>query len=207
MREFKEFINWMEKPLDPSQLPLYHFIILLRLDPVKMIDIVRCLDFLVKHDYREFYKITSILSNIQLWRKFAMFLFLFTHIIKRGFYANEVINEIGHYRWKELEGPISIELLRYFIILLSLRKITNMRLALGLARSFIGERGYSETIHLEDFCRGLLNIQKYGTDKQVKRILSYAYFYGDLDIIIKLGNLAEAEGSLKKALNLLRPRI
>ena len=82
-----------------------------------------------------------------------------------------------------------------------------MRLALGLAKSFISERGRSGATHLEDICRGLLNIQKYGTDEQVKRILLYAYFYGDLDIIIKLGNLAEAEGSLKKALNLLRSRI
>jgi hypothetical protein len=211
MRKLREFINWMEKLLAPSELPLYHIISLLRLEPVSPIDVIKCLDLLVRYiNYYDYYTgictCTSIFSNYQHRPTFAMFLFLITHIIKRGFDGDGVINEIGYYRWKEL-GPLSTELLGYFIILLSLKRITSMRLALGLARSFISERERNKTTHLEDFCRGLLNIQRYGTDGQVKRILSYAYFYGDLNIIIKLGNLAEAEGSLKKALNLLRSRI
>jgi hypothetical protein len=205
--EFMHFIYWMEESQDPSRLIIYDLINLLGLNPINTMDLIKCLDFLIKNNYLDMDHVIRYYRDSKKQNFFLVLMFLITHLNRRGLNLGEAINEIGFYRWKELLESLSIELLGCFIIPLSLRRATNMRLALGLATSFIGEIRRRGATYLEDFCRGLLNIQKYCTDKQVKRILSYAYFYGDIDIIIKLGNLAEAEGSLKKALNLLRSRI
>jgi hypothetical protein len=96
------------------------------------------------------------------------------------------------------------ELLVYFIIPLSFRGLINMKMGLTVARLLteLGRQGEME--YVEDICRSLQNIEKYGSDELVNRIISYSYFYGDLDAIIKLGELAKVNRSLEKALDQLR---
>jgi len=198
--EFKQFLDFIERDHDPSYLPLGHFINLLNLEPVNPLEVIRCLDSLVKGKYFDVYQIYSY-SN---YKFVATFAFLYVHLTKRGFDGVEMLNEIGTYRWEKFKESLPIELLAYFIIPLALSKPTNMKSGLALARMFLEQKRHGEAAYLEDICRGLQSIEKYGTDEQVNRIISYAYFYGDLDAIIKLGALAKDEGSLEKAINRLR---
>jgi len=196
--EFKQFLDFIERDHDPSHLPLGHIINLLNLEPVSPLEVIRCLDSLVKGKYFDVHQIYSDYSFA------ATFAFLYVHLTKRGFDGVEMLNEVGTYRWEKFKGSLPIELLAYFIIPLALSKPTNMKSGLALARLFLDQGRHGGTEYLEDICRGLQNIEKYGTDEQVNRIISYVYFYGDLDVIIKLGALAKVEGSLEKAINRLR---
>jgi hypothetical protein len=131
-------------------------------------------------------------------------MFLFAHVTKSGLNGKEILNEIGLYRWNKYRNSMPEELLVYFIIPLSFRRLTNMKMGLTVARLLTELRRQGEMEYVEDICRSLQNIEKYGSDELVNRIISFSYFYGDLDAMIKLGELAKVNRSLEKALDQLK---
>jgi hypothetical protein len=192
-----EFFNLLERDHEPADLPMGRLINLLDLKPVKTPEIVRYIESLVREGYLDVYQ-------IDFSKSFAVFMFLFAHVTKSGLNGKEILNEIGLYRWNKHRNSMPEELLVYFIIPLSFRRLTNMKMGLTVARLLTELRRQGEMEYVEDICRSLQNIEKYGSDELVNRIISYSYFYGDLDAIIKLGELAKVNRSLEKALDQLR---
>jgi hypothetical protein len=192
-----EFFNLLERDHEPADLPMVRLINLLDLKPVKTPEIVRYIESLVRDGYLDVYQ-------IDFSKSFAVFMFLFVHVTKSGLNGKEILNEIGLYRWNKHRNSMPEELLVYFIIPLSFRRLTNMKMGLTVARLLTELRRQGEMEYVEDICRSLQNIEKYGSDELVNRIISYSYFYGDLDAIIKLGELAKVNRSLEKALDQLR---
>jgi hypothetical protein len=192
-----EFFNLLERDHEPADLPMGRLINLLDLKPVKTPEIVRYIESLVREGYLDVYQ-------IDFSKSFAVFMFLFAHVTKSGLNGKEILNEIGLYRWNKHRNSMPEELLVYFIIPLSFRRLTNMKMGLTVARLLTELRRQGEMEYVEDICRSLQNIEKYGSDELVNRMISYSYFYGDLDAIIKLGELAKVNRSLEKALDQLR---
>jgi len=192
-----EFFNLLERDHEPADLPMGRLINLLDLKPVKTPEIVRYIESLVREGYLDVYQ-------IDFSKSFAVFMFLFAHVTKSGLNGKEILNEIGLYRWNKHRNSMPEELLVYFIIPLSFRRLTNMKTGLIVARLLTELRRQGEMEYVEDICRSLQNIEKYGSDELVNRIISYSCFYGDLDAIIKLGELAKVNRSLEKALDQLR---
>jgi hypothetical protein len=192
-----EFFNLLERDHEPADLPMGRLINLLDLKPVKTPEIVRYIESLVREGYLDVYQ-------IDFSKSFAVFMFLFAHVTKSGLNGKEILNEIGLYRWNKYRNSMPEELLVYFIIPLSFRGLINMKMGLTVARLLTELRRQGEMEYVEDICRSLQNIEKYGSDELVNRIISYSCFYGDLDAIIKLGELAKVNRSLEKALDQLR---
>jgi hypothetical protein len=192
-----DFFNLLERDHEPADLPMGRLINLLDLKPVKTPEIVRYIESLVREGYLDVYQ-------IDFSKSFAVFMFLFAHVTKSGLNGKEILNEIGLYRWNKHRNSMPEELLVYFIIPLSFRRLTNMKMGLTVARLLTELRRQGEMEYVEDICRSLQNIEKYGSDELVNRIISFSYFYGDLDAIIKLGELAKVNRSLEKALDQLK---
>ena len=194
---FNGFVGLLEKENTSSLAPLMN---LLNLEPINTLEIIRCLDSLVKDKYLDIKQMLHLMGSSYV---FATFMFLFVHAAKRGLEGREVLNELGLYHWDELRKSLREELLVYFIIPLSFSKPRNMEMGLTVAKLLTNLGRHHDMKYVEEICRGLQNMEKYGPDELVNRMISYAYFYGDSDAIIKLGELAKVNRSLEKALHRL----
>ncbi|MEM2292728.1 MAG: hypothetical protein QXS74_08280 [Nitrososphaeria archaeon] len=197
---------------DHTLLP---FIKMLGLEYLSILDAINALDFLVSKNLVDSENFLKSVSDIYLpWSDFTVFIFLLAHIQKILSYE-EILEEIGLHRWKEnwknwkliyrgQEKEPLLNLSKMLIIPLSLGKHTYARLALALATLVIDDWEYRDNPLFEDLCRSLMNLGKYGRDEWVEKLLTYSYFYGDIDAIIKVGKLTGDKKSMEKALNELK---
>lgn len=198
---------------DHILLPL---IKMLNLECLSVYDAMEALDFLVNRNIIDHELLATLSYNKEFQQDFTVFIFLLTHAL-RIFSYEELLGEVGSHTWKESlkrfsrdkERESLLTLSKVLLIPLSLGNLTYARLAMALAtlvaNNKIHRRYMDELTLFESLCRSLMNIGRYGEDELIDKLLTYSYFYGDLDAIIKIGELTGIKKSLKKALEGLKP--
>lgn len=212
-----EMVNRLAKLLcrevsDHSLLPLIES---LKLEEASILDALRALDFLVNEGLVNYDDLRSKLvrDSYSPWSSdFTVFMFLLAHVQKILSYE-ELLEGINYHMWRESwntfyrgkeEEPL-LSLSKILIIPLSLGSRVHARLALALANLVYKDRSYWHDLGLfEELCKSLMRIRRYGDDTLISKLLTYSYFYGDLEAIVVIGGLANAKKSLKEALKELR---
>jgi len=181
-------------------------------EPEDSLDAIEVLDKIVELDLIHNYMIRNILEDHYDQRQdfFKVFLYLLVYLKKRLDLGEttKLLNIFWERRYggrinlKNLNTDGIFELIKILTVACALRTSNLSYLALKLAIENLN--GYRIKITPRELALALKSLEQYAEAEMLEKMLIYAYFFSDVEFIIKISELAKYYGTFNKAITALK---